>query len=193
MKKKASLHRITKRRGGAQQKTTKRKGGEKMRKKILLLTMLIATTLVAPVLAKAPTGPAGQSDIIQLLLVEKDDTDWSVVKGGAFGKMTYNNLTGDYVFNGHRLDAETDYTLINFARIGSEWPATIHVLGTGTANRGGNVHIEGTFAYTDLEPDTTPETGDAYKIWLVLSSDINAESKLLGWTPAEYLFEADVI
>ena len=168
-----------------------------MRTKILLLTMLMATTLIAPVLAKAPTGPAGKSDIIQLLLVEKDytDPDWPVIKGGAFGKMTYNNLTGDYVFNGHRLDAETDYTLINFARIGSEWPATIHVLGTGTANRGGNVHIEGNFAYADLEYDTTSGTGSevGYKIWLVLSSDINAEGKLLGWTPAEYLFETDVI
>ena len=159
---------------------------------ILGMILLLSITIPA-VYAKGPTGKAGKSNNQHLYLHEKDNETWEIAEGGAWGKMKYNLKSGKFVFNGHRLDAETDYTLINFARIGSEWPATIHVLGTGTANRGGNVHIEGTFAYTDLEPDTTPETGDAYKIWLVLSSDINAESKLLGWTPAEYLFEADVI
>jgi hypothetical protein len=162
-----------------------------MKKKIILLTLLIATTLIAPVLAKAPTGPAGKSNIIQLLLVEKD-AEWNPVKGGAFGKMTYNNMTGDYVFNGHRLEALTEYTLINFARVGTEWPATINELGDGTTNGGGNVHIEGNFAYADLEGDTTPATPGEFKIWLVLTNDL-AGSTLSLWNPAEYLFEADLI
>ena len=164
-----------------------------MNKKIILLTLLMATTLIAPVLAKAPTGPAGKSNIIQLLLVEKDPTDWTVVDGGAFGKMTYNNMTGDFVFNGHGLNPSEDYTLVNFAR-DTEWPAHVNILGTGTPNNGGNVQIKGTFSWGVLEYDETPGTGtDAgYKIWLVLYGDL-LDSTLSGWNPTEYLFEDALI
>ncbi len=162
-----------------------------MKTKILLLTLLMATTLIAPVLAKGPTKMAGL-DIQQLYLLEKDAA-WVPVLGGAWGKMTYNVATGDFVFNGHGLDAGRGYTLINFARIGSVWPAHINELGAGTANGGGNVHIEGTFAYANLEGDTTPATPGVFKIWLVPTLDIDINGDLAGWTPEEYLFEADVI
>ena len=108
--------------------------------------------------------------------------------------MTYNTKTGKFIFNGHGLEAQTGYSLINFARVDTEWPATINVLGEGTANNGGNVHIAGTYAYADLAWDTTPDTGseEGYKIWLVLSEDITDE-KLEGWTPKDILFEVELI
>ena len=117
-----------------------------------------------------------------------------IVEDGAFGKMTYNTKTGKLIFNGHRLEAQTGYSLINFARVDIEWPATINVLGEGTSNNGGNLHIAGTYAYADLAWDTTPDTGseEGYKIWLVLSEDITDE-KLEGWTPEKILFEVELI
>lgn len=160
----------------------------------LLIVALMIGSVIAPVYAQ-PTGPAGKSSIIQLYLVEKDSVTWTIVEGGAWGKMTYNKATGDFVFNGHLLDAGVSYTLINFARVVSEWPATINVLGSAaTAIGDGEVHIAGNYPYASLGFDTTPVTGSdkGYKIWLVLSSDIVA-GKLSGWTPTEYLFESALI
>ena len=165
-----------------------------MKTKIILLTLLMATTLIAPVLAKGPTGKAGMSDVQLLYLFEKDDVTWEIVPDGAWGKMKYNLRSGDYVFNGHGLEAGMDYTLINFARINdAEWPATINVLSSGLANGGGNVHIAGNQLFESLAEDGTTGSLSGIKIWLVLSSDINAAVKLAGWTPGEYLFEANTI
>lgn len=93
---------------------------------ILGMIMLLSVTIPA-VYAKGPTGKAGKSDIQQLYFVEKIPSgSWPIVEGGAWGKMTYDVVSGDYVFNGHGLDAGVDYTLINFAREDNdEWPATI--------------------------------------------------------------------
>ena len=160
-------------------------------KKMMLALCLVALSLVVPVFA----GPAGKSNIIQLYLVEKNPGDWTIVEDGAWGKLTYNKGTGEFVFNGHLLEAGVSYALINFARVGNEWPATINVLGSGIANGGGNVHIAGNYAYADLDYDTTPGTGSTagYKIWLVLSADISTAGKLAGWHPGEYLFEFELI
>jgi len=160
-------------------------------KKITIALCLVALSFVVPVFA----GPAGKSSIIQLDLVQKNPSDWSIVQGGAWGKLTYNKDTGKFVFNGHLLKAGVSYTLINFARVGSEWPATINVLGSGIANAERDVHIAGNYPYDKLGYDTTPGTGSTagYKIWLVLTSDINAAGKLAGWSPGDYLFEYELI
>ena len=168
-----------------------KEGMKKMKKIMMIVSLsLVALLLVVPAFVK----PAGKSNITQLDLVEKDPTEWTFVEDGAFGKMTYNTETGKFIFNGHRLDAQTSYSLINFARVDTEWPATINVLGEGTANNGGNVHIAGTYAYADLDFDSTPDSGSdqGYKIWLVLSEDI-ADEKLQGWTPEDILFEVELI
>ena len=162
-----------------------------MKKTMMLPLCLVALLFVVPVFAK----PAGKSSIIQLYLVEKEPSgEWPTIEDGAWGKLTYNIATGKFVFNGHELEASEEYTLINFARVDSEWPATINVLGGGTANGGGNVHIAGNYAYADLEYDETPGSGslDGYKIWLVLTEDL-ADETLAGWTPSEYLFESELI
>jgi hypothetical protein len=107
--------------------------------------------------------------------------------------MTYNVASGDYVFNGHGLKAEEDYTLINFAREEGQWPATILILGDGIANGGGNVHIAESIVA--LLPDRTGDDITGAKIWLVLTEDIGdlESSTLDGWNPTEYLFEDDLI
>jgi hypothetical protein len=170
---------------------------------IVVFGILVSLVAVSTVFAKFVTDgqgggkykvKAGNSSISHLYLYQKDPSDWSIVEGGAWGKLTYNTDTGDFVFNGHRLEANISYTLIDFAR-DTEWPAHINELGNGTTNNGGNLHITGNYTYANLEYDETPDTGgtEGYKIWLVLSEDIDADGNLAGWNPEEYLFEHNLL
>jgi len=137
-------------------------------------------------LSRKPGGPAGNSNIAHLYLYEKTPSgEWPIVDGGAWGKMEYK-LSGpkfDFVFNGKGLDADIEYSLIIYRP--DYWPAEeLIILGTATANKGGNVHIA----------DSIEVSGEivGVKVWLVLSSDV-AEGGMTAWNPAEYLFENDLI
>ena len=166
---------------------------------ILVLIVLVMGALIIGVPAakegKVPHGPAGGSNIAHAYLYEKD-AEWVIVDGGAWGKMKYNQSgeTFDFVFNGHGLEPYGDYTLIYYA---DPWAAKKLCLGTGIADEEGNVHIEGSADIgTDLPAGWDDPEYDGAKIWLVLTSDVNCdngEGQMTGWTPAEYLFEYDVI
>lgn len=172
----------------------------------LVLALTVASLLAVPVFAAGNNGPAGKSNIGHVSLYEKDaDADWAIVEDGAWGKYNYK-ISGDGVdtevsgvFNGHGLVAGIEYTLIYYPEVApNPWPIEgyeVVVLGAGTANEYGNVHIKG--SATIGEPDTQPEVGDysgqtGDKIWLVLSSDLT-DGVMTGWTPTEYLFEQALI
>jgi hypothetical protein len=161
---------------------------------ILGMIMLLSVTIPA-VYAKGPTGKAGKSNNQRINLFEKTPSgDWPIVKNGAWGKLKYNLKSGKFVFNGHGLEVGEEYTLINFVRDDTEWPATINILDEGKSNRGGNVHIAGNFV-GDLAPDTSPGADDSgAKIWLVLSADTTLDpDQIVGWNPERYLFEDTLI
>lgn len=97
------------------------------------------------------------------------------------------------MFNGHRLQPDTAYSLIYYA---DPWPGNNPgaVVASGVSSADGNMHLSGS---TDLGTDL-PDAADANdlgaKIWLVLSSDYNASlTKMVGWQPTEYLFEHNLI
>jgi len=162
---------------------------------------------VSMVFAKGPHGQAGKSNIAHLHLFEKDPSTWEIVEDGAWGKMKYNlaGSTFDFVFNGHGLESNTEYTLIYYA---DPWPGNHPgaFIASGTTNDEGDIHIMGS---VDLKMDLphpddanhspgqdgAPDTGDeGAKIWLVLSSDYDADGKkMIGWHPTEYLFEHNLI
>jgi len=153
---------------------------------LFAICIVISFALVAIVFA------AGKSNVGHLYLYEKDST-WQIVDGGAWGKMTYNlaGPTFDFVFNGHKLEAGVSYSLIYYP---DPWPGTGSVLiATGTANNGGNINLSGS---VDLGMDLPIPSDANYptgaKIWLVLSDDYNA-GVWEAWTPAEYLFENNLI
>ncbi len=136
----------------------------------LALVVAVAAVGISPTSA-SKNGRAGKSNVAHLYLYEKDSSDWSIVDGGAWGKMKYN-LSGpafDYVFNGHGLVPGDDYTLIYYP---DPWPGTgLQCLGTGVANGGGNVNISGA-----VETGTLPTTSDANYSWNVNGSwviDVN--------------------
>jgi hypothetical protein len=178
-------------------------------KKVILSVLLaaVAISLVTVPAFAAPMGKAipANNNPQNLYLYEKD-ADWQIVLGGAWGKFNYR-LTSDNVvsgvFNGHGLTTGDNYSLIYYPEPDNEsgivWPRKVVILGEGTVNDEGDIHIRGTgeLGVPDrhidpLDVDYFPkQLGD--KIWLVLSDDINEESFITGWNPSEYLFEFKLI
>jgi len=187
-------------------------------KKLLMvaLVLAVAISLVATPVLAGKNGQAGKSNIGHLYLYEKDQTTWDIVEGGAWGKMKYNlsGTTFDFVFNGHSLEADTDYSLIYYADFedryvnwGGNNPGAL--IATGTTNLGGQLHLaESIDLGIDLpHPDDAnkeihdySEAPDYYanahgaKIWLVPSVCYDAGAKKVDtWSPTRFLFETDLI
>jgi hypothetical protein len=168
---------------------------------------------------KGPSGPSGKSSIGHLYLYEKtpiEGTDpWPIVEGGAWGKLKYNSRgpAFKYVFNGHGLTPDTEYTLIYYP---DPWPGTgLVCLGAGAANEGGDIHMGGSvkldISFPSIADLNNPDNDghaecienstciEGAKIWVVLSADVDCdgggegeeatEPKMIGWNPVEYLFE----
>lgn len=130
-------------------------------KKIGILIAGIALLVVSnPAFAKGPSAQAGKSDTAHLYLYQKDPSDWSIVSEGAWGKMKYG-LTGpefDFVFNGHNLVPETDYTLIYYP---DPWPGTgLMCLANGVTNGGGNLNLQ-----ANVDTGSLPIVSDANYKW----------------------------
>ena len=160
---------------------------------VITLAVILVSALAAGALAAGKTGPAGKSNTAHLYLYEKDAVTWDIVADGAWGKMKYNlsGPTFDFVFNGHGLEAGVDYTLIYYA---DPWPGDNPgaSIASGTTNSFGDIHLMGS-KELNMDLPTPPDTNLlGAKIWLVLSSDYDG-SKMVGWTPAEYLFEYNLI
>jgi hypothetical protein len=163
-------------------------------KKVILLVVTCAVLI--SLVAGSTVMAAGKSNE-KLDLYEKDPTTWEIVEDGAWGKLRYN-LAGEefeYGFIGHGLESNTDYSLIYYPEPQITWPWGVTVIDSGMTNNGGNINLAGSI---DLEGDLdgpadeyNPDGGA--KIWLVLTADINAEGKLDGWNPIEYLFENNLI
>ena len=135
-----------------------------------------------------------RAPIGHLYLFEKDPTTWEVVEDGAWGRLRYTESgpSFSFVFNGHGMVPEAEYTLIYYP---DPWPAYgLICLGGGTADGDGNVHIRDSADTGDLPADYDENFEVGAKIWLVLSSDVRCEAQQMElWNPTEYLFDNDLI
>ena len=188
----------------------------------LVIAAVVMSTAVVGMAMAAKEGQAGKSNVAHLYLYEKDPSDWSIVEDGAWGKMKYN-LEGpefDFVFNGHELEPNRDYSLIYYADYnrtsspklwGGDNPGAL--IANGTSNEGGNIHLADSIELNmDLpcSPDWNINPYPDYcdynngfddydhccgaKIWLVPSDDYDADAtKVTAWNPTECLFESDLI
>jgi hypothetical protein len=163
------------------------------------IAALLVIGFVGTVSAAQPAkGINGKGEAEHLYLFEKNPSDWSIVDGGAWGKMTfkvrdYTPAPEMFVFNGHQVEMGTEYSLIYYP---DPWPGTgLMVLGTGTSDEFGDVHIAGEFDFDaipiDGDENGAIENGGA-KIWLVLSGDTDG-TQMTGWNPTGYLFEYQLI
>lgn len=164
------------------------------------MALILVSLSSIPVFA-APAGKdiAANNNAQNLYLYPKEDADppewttlWEDEDWGKFNfKIDGQMISG--VFNGHGLVAGTDYTLISY---NDPWGATppFVVIGSGTANTNGNVHISVKKIPVDLGADVASPiydwngSGDGYKIWLVLTDDITG-GQFNAWNPDAYLFE----
>ena len=168
--------------------------------KIGIIAIVLSLFLIVP----ATAGQNGKSNTGHQYLYEKvpapltiPPTPWEIVDDGAWGKMKYNlaGPTFDYVFNGHGLEPNANYTVIYYPdKNGNPWPRTdIICLGAGTANGGGNVHIANS-VNTNSDLPTANDINAGAKIWAVKSDDVNCSTNtMFGWNPTEYLFEGELI
>ena len=155
---------------------------------VLCVGFFVATLANAQ---RVPSQVAGSSNNGHLYVFEKNPADWTIVEGGAWGKMLYNQSgpTLDFVFNGHRLNTGQEYTLIYYP---DPWPGNNLVcFGSGTADLLGDVTIkENKAILEDLPLASDDNFGTGAKIWLVLPADVNCPNRTMsGWTPGDYLFE----
>lgn len=159
--------------------------------------MTLLTLPALQVLAVNPNGPAptnglskGKND--HLYLFEKDgEPEWNIVEDGAWAKMNINLKQNKFVFNAHGLTPEQDYELICYM---DPWPGEGSILlGTGTADEEGNVHIKDLIDYDELH-DVDDETYLGSKIWLVPAEDFDeAQQKMVTWNADQILFEFDLL
>jgi hypothetical protein len=166
-----------------------------IKSKWVLGAILLGLIVVVPVVARGPIRPGGRLPRIGLLyLVEKDPATWEVVDRGAWGKLIFRLSAPEfsYVFNGHRLEPDADYTLIYYP---DPWPGNgLICLGSGTSGQNGNVHIRNSIDTGDLPTEEDENYACGAKIWLVLSEDVNCpDARMAGWSPTKYLFEYNLI
>jgi len=152
-----------------------------------VLTVLVAVLAAVLVAAPAMAAPAGKdspaNDNPNNLYLYQKDSGWNIVWDGAWGKYNYrlNGTTISGPFNGHELVAGVKYALVEYLT----WPNVV-VLGTGTADEEGDVHIitRGVLLPGEFE--------NKYKIWLVPTSDLTGNA-FNSWHPQNYLFEHNLI
>jgi hypothetical protein len=158
----------------------------------LVIAAVVMSTAVVGMAMAAKDGQAGKSNVAHLYLYEKTgEPDWDIVEDGAWGKMKYNlaGPTFDFVFNGHELEPNTDYSLIYYK---DPWPGTpATCLASGTSNKGGNINLANSIDLgMDLVDSGVEGDGtDGAKIWLVLSGDVTCGTGMTAWDLTEYLFE----
>ena len=147
---------------------------------------LMATQMNAP-------GPKGV--IATLNMNNKNPTTWEPIADNTQGTLTYNTSgdTFNYGFSGAGLQANTNYSLIYYA---DPYPGnnpgvlidTMITDGAGAVSKAGNIEL-------GMDLPTYPDTNfPGAKIWLVPSTRYNSgTNSIIGWNPAEYLFEMNLI
>ena len=159
---------------------------------------VISSLLIGSTVMAAPAGKdtKANDNPQNLYLYPKEYADapqWTTLwEAGAWGKYNFK-LSGQVisgVFNGHGLTSGEGYALLSYNDPWETSPQFV-VIGSAMADANGNVNIAGS---ANLGEDVASPIydwsgpGDGYKIWLVLTKDINATA-FIAWNPGSYLFE----
>jgi hypothetical protein len=159
----------------------------------VISSLLIGTTALAAPAGKDTKANNNPQNLYLYPKAPSDAPEWTTLwQEKAWGKYNFK-LSGQVisgVFNGHGLVPGEDYTLLSYNDPWASSPQFV-IIGKGIADGGGNVNIAGS---ADLGIDVPSPIydwsgpGDGYKIWLVLTEDIN-ETSFIAWNPGSYLFE----
>lgn len=135
-----------------------------------LCPLLAALLLLVPCVF----GASGKKS---LLLFAKDPATWSIVKGGAHGKLVYDEGSGDYSLDAFRLSPSSPYALVRYL----DAPSRGNVLARGTSDGEGRVVLQGRWHSW------------IGKFWVVAGEDVagahGGPASPRMWRPGRYLFE----
>lgn len=124
--------------------------------------------------AKPPSPGSGNK---KLLLFAKNPATWSIVKGGASGKLIYREATGAFVLSAAGLRPRSPYALIRYA----DAPPMGEILARGVSDGHGRLELNGVWRNWTK------------KFWLMSGEDVSGNAggagSLHAWRPDRYLFE----
>lgn len=133
-----------------------------------MLTFLLVLTAVV---SHAASGKK------KLLLFAKNPATWTIIKGGASGKLVYREANGTFTLTAAGLLPRTSFTLVRYADV----PPQVEILATKESDKQGNLELSG------LWRNWTK------KFWLVPAEDVSGKvgetGRLIAWRPDRYLFE----
>jgi hypothetical protein len=113
----------------------------------------------------------------KLLLFAKKPSTWAIVKGGANGKLIYDESAGTFTLKAAGLMPHTSYTLVRYA----DTPPHVEILAARESDKLGKLELSGVWRNWSK------------KFWLVSSEDVKGKAGNAGvlttWRPERYLFE----
>lgn len=135
--------------------------------------MLLSAALLF-LLAGTAVAASGQK---RLLLFAKDPATWSIVKGGANGKLSYRESSGAFTLTASGLPPRSPYALVRYHGA----PSRGDVITRGASDAEGKLVLQGTWH---------PWAG---KFWVVSGEDVagapGSAAAPKAWRPERYLFE----
>ena len=140
--------------------------------KVSYALLLFAFLLILPVTeCIAATGKK------KLQLFAKNPATWTIIKGGANGKLVYSEANGTFTLTAAGLLPRSSYTLVRYA----DTPPQVDLLATKESDARGNLELSGVWHNWTK------------KIWLVPNEDVKGTvgtvGRLSAWRPDRYLFE----
>jgi predicted ribosomally synthesized peptide with SipW-like signal peptide len=129
-------------------------------------------------------SPGGPNPIV--LFLENKDDSWVPIADSTFGWLKFDPSASmfNYKLKAYGLQAGINYSLIYYPEPQTTWPWPVTVIDSGAADASGNIVLTGSYDFgMDL---------NQVKFWLVVSSDI-VGGNFTGWTPANYLFETNLV
>ncbi|TGU70754.1 hypothetical protein E4633_17320 [Geomonas terrae] len=113
----------------------------------------------------------------RLLLFAKNPATWSIVKGGAQGKLSYRESGGSFTLTASGLVPRSSYALVRYL----EAPARGEVVARGTSDAEGMLVLRGSWRVW------------VGKFWVVSGDDVSGAPGAAAiprrWRPERYLFE----
>jgi len=135
----------------------------------------------------------------ELVLENKDPSDWNEIDDGTKGILKYNSSREvfSYALSAKGLEAKTEYSLIYYA---DDWPGNNPgaLIAEGKTNKKGKLREKHNTGEVDLNM-SLPHPDDANypegaKIWLVPSDCYDADTNsITTWSPSRFLFEHNLI
>ena len=189
-----------------------------LRLKLFSILILLIVSMIAPTVMAKPDSDNGHhkgkdkekhlqaaynglnkgNGAQHLYLYEKDPETWEIVENGSWGKITYVPRKDKFIFNGHGLEPDVMYDMINYAPgvnwtrdpDPNPWPGENSTeIASGMVNEGGNIHLKG--SWNGISGEETYDIDG--KVWFVLSDDFVSGTGMTGWNPTKYLFEYDLV